>query len=97
MPDHIYGIIIIGPNVGTPNLGVPTLSNCNNYKSGSLGVIINQFKRVCTIYARNNKIDFNCQSRFHDHIIRNNDEFLKIKNYIVNNPINWNNGIENMI
>lgn len=29
------------------------------------------------------------QSRFHDHIIRNDDEFYRIKNYIANNPGNW--------
>ena len=29
------------------------------------------------------------QSRFHDHIIRNEIEFFRIKNYIINNPKNW--------
>jgi REP element-mobilizing transposase RayT len=31
------------------------------------------------------------QSRFHDHIIRNNDEYQRIYNYIENNIQNWNN------
>ena len=33
--------------------------------------------------------DFNWQSRFHDHIIRNSQTFETIQNYIVNNPKNW--------
>ena len=31
------------------------------------------------------------QNNYHDHIVRNYDSFEKISNYIVNNPINWNN------
>jgi hypothetical protein len=31
------------------------------------------------------------QSRFHDHIIRNEDEYYRIKNYIETNPANWEN------
>ncbi|MFK8164863.1 MAG: hypothetical protein AB8H12_20625 [Lewinella sp.] len=34
-------------------------------------------------------IPFGWQTRFHDHIIRNNDEFLRITNYIANNVANW--------
>ena len=29
------------------------------------------------------------QSQFHDHIIRNDQEFQRIRNYIINNPKNW--------
>ena len=29
------------------------------------------------------------QSRFYDHIIRDEKSLNKIRNYIVNNPINW--------
>jgi putative transposase len=59
-------------------------------KPGTLGSIINQFKRVCTIHA--NKIDMNFawQPRFYDQIIRNYDSYVKIKDYINNNPARWN-------
>jgi hypothetical protein len=33
--------------------------------------------------------DFGWQSKFHDHIIRNHEEYLRIENYIINNPKNW--------
>jgi putative transposase len=39
-------------------------------------------------YNRNNHF---FQPNYHDHIIRNNIEFQKISNYIINNPKNWNN------
>jgi REP element-mobilizing transposase RayT len=29
------------------------------------------------------------QSRFHEHIIRNKPELNKIREYIINNPLNW--------
>ncbi len=37
-------------------------------------------------YNRNNHF---FQSNYHDHIIRNNGEYYRIKNYIINNPKKW--------
>ena len=37
-------------------------------------------------YNRNNHF---FQPNYHDHIIRNEIEYLAISNYIINNPINW--------
>ncbi|MFA5432597.1 MAG: transposase [Candidatus Paceibacterota bacterium] len=37
-------------------------------------------------YNRNNHF---FQPNYHDHIIRNNQSYEKIKNYIINNPRNW--------
>ncbi|MEJ2055099.1 MAG: hypothetical protein P8X42_14355 [Calditrichaceae bacterium] len=37
-------------------------------------------------YNRNNHF---FQSNYHDHIIRNENEYYRIKNYIINNPLNW--------
>ncbi len=39
-------------------------------------------------YNRNNHF---FQPNYHDHIIRNNAEYVRIKNYIINNPLNWDN------
>lgn len=54
-----------------------------------LSVVIRQFKQSITRYANENNILFAWQSRFHDHIIRNNDEMNGIANYIENNVANW--------
>jgi len=58
-------------------------------KPGSLSTITRSFKSSVTKWCNENKIEFGWQSRFHDHIIRNNDEFRRIRNYIINNPANW--------
>src|SRR5690606_16057027 len=44
-------------------------------QSGSLSVIIRSYKSVVTKNARKINSDFGWQSRFHDHIIRNETEF----------------------
>ncbi len=85
---------IDGGLVETPKLGVSTRQTAaasEKWKPGTLGVIINQYKRVVTINARKINSDFAWQSRFHDHIIRNNQSFQRISNYIRNNPANWEN------
>lgn len=38
---------------------------------------------------RNSKGVSNWQERFHDHIIRNEAEYDRIRNYIINNPKKW--------
>ncbi len=45
-------------------------------------------------YNRNNHF---FQSNYHDHIIRNHAEYIRIKEYIINNPIKWNDDTFNPI
>ncbi len=85
MPNHVHGIVVIDKPVETPDSGVSTIK----WKPGTLGVIINQYKRAVTIGCRKIHADFAWQSRFHDHIIRNDESFHRISNYIKNNPSNW--------
>jgi len=59
------------------------------WKPGTLGVIINQYKRICTINARKTNPNFAWQPRFYDIIIRNDRAFKTISNYIINNPAKW--------
>jgi REP element-mobilizing transposase RayT len=82
MPDHIHGIIQITA-AETPESGVPT--------HPAIGIMINLFKRACTIETRNAQLKFAWQTRFHDHIIRDDDELQRIRDYIRNNPKNWVN------
>jgi putative transposase len=97
MPDHIHGIIIINNDVETPKLGVSTsneiikiMKSGNPYwKSNSIGSIINQFKRICTIKTRTNGLDLMWQTRFYDRIIRTYSEFQRIRKYIYDNPATW--------
>jgi hypothetical protein len=60
------------------------------WKPGTIGVVINQYKRIVTINNRKINSTFKWQSNYHDHIIRNSFSFEKIQNYIEKNPSNWN-------
>jgi len=60
------------------------------WKPGTIGVIINQYKRIVTINNRKINPNFKWQSNYHDHIIRNSFSFENIQNYIEKNPSNWN-------
>jgi len=51
--------------------------------------IIRWYKGRCSFEIRKIHSEFEWQSRFHDHIIRNDESFQKISNYITNNPANW--------
>ncbi len=88
MPDHIHMILFVsdyGEKIqtsGTPRAAFPTKS---------VSQIINGLKSIST-----KQIGFSVWQRsFHDHIIRNEKEFLEICSYIDNNPTNWVNDIYN--
>lgn len=57
-------------------------------KSGSISAIIRSYKSAVTKHANRLGFDFAWQPRFHDHIIRDEQSFDNIQNYIFNNPIN---------
>ena len=58
-------------------------------QSQNLGSIIRGFKIGVTKQARIIRPDFQWQPRFHDHIIRDEESFNGISEYIQNNPSNW--------
>ena len=61
------------------------------YKCGLLSTAIGGMKSALTKYAHTNKIEFEWQTRFHDHIIRDREEWNRIATYIANNPATWQN------
>ena len=118
MPNHLHAIITIEKQV-TPASGrdVACYVSTNNTnesnepqlstispKPGSLGVIIRSFKAAVTLWCRKNgHSQFFWQSRYYDHIIRNDQSLSNIRHYIIHNvdkwdtdeynPINLRNGI----
>lgn len=58
-------------------------------QSKNLGSIVRGFKSAVTVGARLINPDFGWQGRFHDHIIRDHQSFIRISEYIKNNPRNW--------
>jgi putative transposase len=56
----------------------------------SISKIIRWYKGKCTYEIRKKyNPDFKWQSRFYDHIIRNEKSYQKIKEYIRYNPNQW--------
>ncbi len=74
MPNHLHGIIEIW-----------------DYKDDiNIGKAIKGFKSVVTKYYREKGLGKKLWQRgFHDHIIRNQDSLSKIRTYILENPVKW--------
>lgn len=81
MPNHVHGIIFID------NDSVET-----GLKPVSLSEIMRGFKtfsaRKINEYLNTQETPF-WQSRFYDHIIRNENELARIREYIIDNPLKW--------
>ena len=74
------------------------VSTTNNIKMqeiadqcGLVSIAMGGMKSALTNHAHSNKIPFGWQTRFHDHIIRDQEEWERIANYIENNPASWEN------
>ena len=97
MPNHVHGNVEILPcarrDEALPRLYTgahPQMSKISP-KPGSLAVIIGSYKSIVAKMIRKqlNPITFAWQSRFYDHIIRNEIELNKIREYIITNPEMW--------
>ena len=78
MPNHIHAIIVI-ENETAGASPCPTLSD-----------IICSFKSITTHKCHNIKSNQKIwQTSFHDHIIRGEQDYVKIWNYIDTNPQKW--------
>ncbi|HEY0040145.1 MAG TPA: transposase [Flavisolibacter sp.] len=84
MPNHLHCLLILPHHsrlYSGNGFGKPV--------TGSVSVIINQFKGAVTKWCKLNSCYFDWQDRFHDHVVRNEQEYWAVKNYIINNPGNW--------
>ena len=102
MPNHIHILLHLSKLTAHPcqaenvtarirtRYAVPieSMSKISSRK-GRLSVLIGSFKGSVTKFAKENKILFDWQPRFYDHIVRNRDEFLRIRKYIDDNVANW--------
>jgi len=77
MPNHIHLILKVHNNAGCRQAPSPTNATIPKFMS--------LFKRYC-----NREIGYNIfQRSFHDHIIRDYTDYLKIWEYIDTNPAKW--------
>ena len=97
MPNHVHAIIYVNhenddgnvSDYSDDDLDVNQKMQEIANRKGKLSVIVGSMKSAVTRYANNNDIYFGWQTRFHDHIIRDANEYKYISNYIENNVFNW--------
>ena len=80
MPDHIHMLLRIDPDIGTGN------------PSPTLGTVIGWYKyqvskQINTRFAQHGERIF--QRSYYDHVIRNQQDYDDVWEYIENNPRKW--------
>ncbi len=79
-----------GTDETTNEIGGGITGNHNPMFHNNLSRIVRWFKGRATFEIKKSIPAFAWQPRFHDHIIRNEISYKRIKQYIYNNPKNWN-------
>ncbi|HEX8269476.1 MAG TPA: transposase [Flavobacterium sp.] len=99
-PNHVHGILMIAPS-SIETLHATSVSSSSDQtlhatslppippKPNSISTIVRSYKSAVTRHAHRFGFEFQWQTRFHDHIIRDDRSFQKISEYIINNPSNW--------
>jgi len=90
MPNHIHGILIISGEKRTAQCAVLTDSK-QQKRHNLLSTVIRTYKTLVKreIKKDDKMIDFAWQRSFYDHVIRNDETLLKIREYTQNNPLKW--------
>ena len=89
MPNHVHLIVAINPIEQTGALPIKAVDIPNiigKYKAGVTRTVGNAFMRSGI-----------WQSRYYDHIIRNEKSYSEIYKYIENNPLKWDMDCHNPI
>lgn len=79
------------------SIKTPAQQRFQNQGKNTVSSIIGSYKSAVTKHCNRlkltdeNGVVFGWQTRFHDHIIRNDEEYQKINDYIESNPLNWEN------
>jgi putative transposase len=101
VPNHLHGILILADHCRGVQLNAPNRATAIYYKSmspkkGTLSVIIRTFKAAVTTQCRKRKYHFHgWQRNYYEHIVRNEDELGRIREYIASNPLQWEFDREN--
>ena len=88
MPNHLHGIISITNHPVGANNHLP--SPLQHGTSKTIGSMVRGFKMAVTRWFREHPTIYVVwQRNYHEHIIRNNEAYLKISQYIQTNPQRW--------
>jgi len=101
MPNHLHGIVHITDDCRGVQLNAPAKNAPNFYSSISprrktLSVIIRTFKAAVTTYCQKSRIQSSFwQRNYYEHVVRNEDELNRIREYVLYNPLQWQYDREN--
>ena len=91
IPNHTHRIVIIVGNADLRSLPPSRVQQQTDRSKMYLSKIVHGFKSSVTRIVRkrwHNHI-FGWQKSFYHHIIRNDKDLYRIRNYVQNNPLNW--------
>lgn len=77
MPNHLHAIVVIQPFMAATG------------RRYSLSDIISAYKNIAGREIRKIDLNFNWQKSFYDHVVRKEESLDKIRQYIRNNPLQW--------
>lgn len=85
----------LGMSLPEPTIGMSSEgSNFNAFSKpikNSLSMIINHYKGDMKKLTNKNNLAFQWQSLFYVHIVNNEDDLNRIRDYITDNPVMWHN------
>lgn len=110
MPNHVHGILIVKDPVGASLVGVRSAgvkktseATANTQVVPTLGDVVGAYKSIATVkYVQGVKMDgwWRFQGRlwqrnYYERVIRDDAELERAREYIANNPIEWELDPEN--
>ncbi len=84
MPDHVHGVLFLNrPKYESWR------TNAFKPQSENLASIVRGYKAAVKKYAVVNRLEFDWQPRYYDHVIHSENELNAIRQYIMDNPVKW--------
>jgi len=93
MPNHIHGIIAILDENSESNSGKAALPRILQWFKAMTGNEYSRYVREKRLSVGENRL---WQRSYYDHVIRNEKELGRIREYIKNNPLKWHLDRENL-
>ena len=103
MPNHVHGVIIIRQSLGSLVGGQGDSGVQRDTGATTVGDVVGAFKSLTTVeYGRGvRKLDWPpfdrrlWQRNYYERVIRDESEFSRVREYIANNPMEWEFDREN--
>jgi REP element-mobilizing transposase RayT len=89
MPNHIHGIIAVGATlaVASNRAGASPAPTVGNIIGAYKSLVANECRRICDLQGV--VLGKLWQRGYYDHVIRDEKDYLRIAEYIQNNPLKW--------